>query len=429
MADTSALIPLIRAYAHHLVTVDPDDDLHDLNPLARIAGDARIVALGESTHGTREFFLLRHRMIRFLVTELGFTLVGIEAGWPECLAINAYVMDGVGDPAAALAQVGYWIWDTEEFRAVIEWLREHNAPLPRNRRVQVFGFDAAFAPIATKTIYDYLAVVDPVYANSIMPLRDAIGAVQPWELPENGRIVSKAIEALRDRLLAEQADYAAASSPGEWTIAYRCVETLHQVDGRRRASDDALQFTVRDTAMASNVSRQLNQAGSAAKAVVLAHNGHVTRDIRGLFDPSITTMGQDLSGAYNDDFVTIGFAFGQGGFQAIVDDQSDNARLDAVTVGPPPSGSLDAILMEISHGPALLLDLRALSSNLREWLGRERISREVGAVFSGAGEMHARVFPGARYDAIAFVRHTSRARPTPTGVRPYRLTGTSSGAD
>jgi erythromycin esterase len=63
----------------------------DLQCLRRIIGDARIVSLGEATHGTREFFQLKHRLLEFLVTELDFAIFGIEANYPECLRINDYV--------------------------------------------------------------------------------------------------------------------------------------------------------------------------------------------------------------------------------------------------------------------------------------------------------------------------------------------------
>lgn len=84
---------------------------------------ARIVALGEATHGTREFFKLKHRLVEFLVAEHGFTTFAIEANWPECEAAIEYVMNGVGDPAVALAGLHFWTWDTEEVLALIEWMR------------------------------------------------------------------------------------------------------------------------------------------------------------------------------------------------------------------------------------------------------------------------------------------------------------------
>src|SRR5215467_5452446 len=98
-----AILDWIRTSAIALNTVEPGQGFADLNRLGGLIGNARIVSLGEATHGTREFFQLKHRLLEYLVAELGFTVFGIEANYPECLRVNEYVLDGAGDPAAALA--------------------------------------------------------------------------------------------------------------------------------------------------------------------------------------------------------------------------------------------------------------------------------------------------------------------------------------
>ena len=99
-------IAWVRANAMPLASVEAGHGFADLEPLRHIIGDARIVSLGEATHGTREFFQLKHRLLEFCVSELGFTIFGIEASYPECLRINDYVLArhrqsrrGAGRPA------------------------------------------------------------------------------------------------------------------------------------------------------------------------------------------------------------------------------------------------------------------------------------------------------------------------------------------
>jgi erythromycin esterase-like protein len=69
-------------------------------------GEARIVSLGEATHGSREFFQLKHRMLEFLASEMGFSIFSIEANLPETYRMNDYVLEGKGDPAQLLRSVG-----------------------------------------------------------------------------------------------------------------------------------------------------------------------------------------------------------------------------------------------------------------------------------------------------------------------------------
>ena len=122
-------------------------------------GDARIVSLGEATHGTREFFQLKHRLLEYCVSELGFTIFGIEASYPECLRINDYVLHGTGNPADALASQRFWTWDTEEVLALIEWMRIWNST--HTRKVKFYGFDMQFPTEAALRLLDYLKRVAP----------------------------------------------------------------------------------------------------------------------------------------------------------------------------------------------------------------------------------------------------------------------------
>jgi erythromycin esterase-like protein len=131
----------------------------DLEPLRAIIGDARIVSLGEATHGTREFFQLKHRLLEFCVSELGFTIFAIEASYPECLRVNDYVLNGTGSPADALASQRFWTWDTEEVLALIEWMRGWNRT--HARKVKFYGFDMQFPTEAALGLLDYLKRVAP----------------------------------------------------------------------------------------------------------------------------------------------------------------------------------------------------------------------------------------------------------------------------
>ena len=127
-AETPAVRAWIRDHATALTTVEAGNGFADLQPLRRIVGDARIVALGEATHGTREFFQLKHRILEFLVNEMDFNIFAIEAPLPEAQDVNRYVLSGEGDPARALAGMYLWTWDTEEIFATETPGRERAAP-------------------------------------------------------------------------------------------------------------------------------------------------------------------------------------------------------------------------------------------------------------------------------------------------------------
>ena len=147
-----------------------------MSPLSSVIGDARIVAMGEATHGTREFFRMKHRMLEFLTEKMGFTVFAIEANWPESLAVNDYVLNGKGDPAAALAGMYFWTWNTEEVLDMIRWMRTYNENPAHTRKLKFLGFDMQTARVAVSSVEEYLQKVDPeearLAAKILAPLAD-----------------------------------------------------------------------------------------------------------------------------------------------------------------------------------------------------------------------------------------------------------------
>ena len=99
---TPQALTWVRKHAVPFTTVEPGNGFTDLMPLKKSIGTTRIVALGEQTHGTHEFFKMKHRLLEFLVSELGYSVFAIEANMPEAYRLNDYVLTGKGDPAALL---------------------------------------------------------------------------------------------------------------------------------------------------------------------------------------------------------------------------------------------------------------------------------------------------------------------------------------
>ncbi len=162
---TPAQLQWIREHALPFRSADPAGSLDDLLSLKAAIGDARIVALGEGTHGTREFFQMKHRLVRLLAEELGFTIFSIEANLPEAYRLNDYVLHGRGDPRALIAGMHFWTWNTEEVLAMVEWMRAYNAS--GRGRIEFTGFDMQFAPSAMDNVVAFLGECDPEYAEEV----------------------------------------------------------------------------------------------------------------------------------------------------------------------------------------------------------------------------------------------------------------------
>jgi erythromycin esterase-like protein len=155
----------IRNGAVRLKTTEAGNGFDDMRPLRALIGQARIVSLGEATHGSSEFFQLKHRMLEFLASEMGFSIFSIEANLPEAYRLNDYVLEGKGDPAQLLRGMYFWTWDTEEVLAMIRWMREFNQS--GKGRVQFTGFDMQTPTVAASIVRDFTARYDAPFATDV----------------------------------------------------------------------------------------------------------------------------------------------------------------------------------------------------------------------------------------------------------------------
>jgi erythromycin esterase-like protein len=168
IAATDAPSPVtlwMKRSARPFDTCTPSEKIQDLRALRDLVGNARIVALGEGTHGTREFFQLKHRITQYLATDMGFTVFAIEANLPEAWKVNDYVLGGPGDPRALLDGMYFWTWNTEEVLEMVEWMRHFNAS--KRGRIEFTGFDMQTPDTAAAIVRRFLAGRDPAWADSV----------------------------------------------------------------------------------------------------------------------------------------------------------------------------------------------------------------------------------------------------------------------
>lgn len=143
-------------------------------------GDARIVLLGEATHGTSEFYSARAAITRHLIEHHGFNMVAVEGDWPNAARIDDYVRHRAprpqhGDP---FVRFPTWMWRNAEVLQFADWLRQHNATLPPDRRTTFRGLDVYSLSESIHAVLAYLDKVDPERARIA---RQTYGCLTPWQ--------------------------------------------------------------------------------------------------------------------------------------------------------------------------------------------------------------------------------------------------------
>ena len=416
-----------RALADHATELhgtDPRLPTDDLAALRHRLADARFVGLGEATHGTREFFQLKHRFVRFLVEDLDCRAFALEANFSETLALDEYVVDGTGDPREALDGVYFWTWNVESVLALVEWLREFNADRPLADRVRFFGVDAQYTQGAVAALREFFGEVAPSVLDAVgddldTVADDGIPPQQDDAVADRIAAADRIIPELRGRLTQNGDVYADATSEDRVALARRHLRVLEQATERKRdfpedprEADTLAHTQIRDEAMAENAEWVREFTGTDTLPV-WAHDAHVART--GLqYGERVPSMGQHLAVRHGDGYWALGFAFARGGFQAIdVAPDTDNELTEHV-LGAPLERTIEAALDDALDSPAVL-DLRAArdTDRLADWLAH-RQHFATGATFDPSGDPTAELLTydyGAAFDGLCWVPETTRARP------------------
>jgi erythromycin esterase len=461
MSDRAALLDRLGPVTTELETTDPDAALTDLRPLAASVDDAAIVGLGEATHGSRECFELKHRLVRYLVEERGWRSFAIEANFSEALAVDDYVVRGEGDPREALDGMYFWTINTEEVLAMVEWMRGFNENRPVDDRVRFYGFDLQFTQGPAEALREFLADVDPEFLREVearlVPLEseESNGERTPID-PEYLDGTESLLGTLDDRFDSRAGEYADASSPERVELARqhrRTLEQTYEIAAEVHAAEDPREAQgLRDEFMAENVA-WIREHGPGDSVALWAHNGHVlkgaTRGSWTQFDP----MGGHLADRFGDDYHALGFEFGGGTFQAFPhpeadadgglqewstppladqlplglggasdeDDGESEASRDERESADDDSGPVDAPVqlqeaMQALDGDPLFVDVGAARDDdrLGPWLDDYHTCHHIGAVFHDEDdrtEFFTRYRLGRELDSLLFVRETTRAQP------------------
>src|SRR5437588_8819615 len=172
----SATQTWIKQHAIVLNSTDPRASLDDLPPLQAVIGMASLVGLGEATHGSHEIFTMKHRLLEFLVEQMGFTMFAMEGSWSAGEQINRYVLTGQGDAATVLQQFHQWIWNTQEVLDMLHWMRAYNADSHHLQKISFAGFDCQLIESNTyQSVIGYFQAVDPHRVATVAALYQGVG--------------------------------------------------------------------------------------------------------------------------------------------------------------------------------------------------------------------------------------------------------------
>jgi erythromycin esterase len=398
----------------------------DLAAIAAALEGVRVVGLGEATHGTSEFFTLRHRLLRHLVRTQGFRVLAFESYHAGAHAVDDYVRGGESTLEEALAGLGMRLWRVEEVAALLRWLREYNRGAEPADRVRFVGVDMQGIDRPAARLAAYLARVEPERADEQAAFYAGLtAAAERMWAGEEGAL--KGLPAELDARLADftlaRGRYVARSSVAEYQRLLKDLCILAQFargfgGGEAGAAGPA---DARDRYLADNVLTILADEPTA-KVALFAHNAHVQRGQLVYQPAEHFGAGEHLARDLGSAYYAMGLCFGEGSFQALQRTPEGDWQFDAYEVGPPPEGTVEWMFADAGAKDAFL-DLRRATppEPVRAWLDAARGLRWVGGygVPANIGEQWklAGSIPQSRvareYDGLIFVARGRRASPLP----------------
>lgn len=412
--DDHAVLEALRTAAEDL---PPPEHAEAFGEFFDRYGDADVVLLGESTHGTSEFYRARAAISRHLIRNHGFNIVAVEADWPDAARVDRYARHLPGAPPRekAFSRFPSWMWRNVEVLEFVDWLRAYNRERVRDNRIEFRGLDIYSLQTSIAAVLSYLDRIDPAAASTA---RYRYGCLTPWQ-SDPARYGHRALmggetceKEVRDQLLAlldQRLEYAARDGEVFFDATQnarvvRAAEEYYRIMylGSRES------WNLRDRHMFDTLQSLIRRRGPGAKAIVWAHNSHIG-------NAAATSMGWEgefnigelCRTAFGRRMVAIGFGTDTGTVAAASDWDSP---MEIKNVVPARSDSFEHLFRETGHARSLT-DWRKPDAPLRGMLVEPRLERAIGVVYRPDSELLSHYFRAVlseQFDAFVWFQ-TSRA--------------------
>jgi len=419
--NDAALEETIGIVRHNGEPLPPLEDAEAFGAAFHRFADAKVVLLGEATHGTSEFYRARAAITRRLVERHGFTIVAAEADWPDAARIDAYVRHHPVPPSddAAFQRFPAWMWRNEEVEDFVNWLRDFNRDRADDRRVEFRGLDVYSLDASIRAVIDYLDRVDP---DAAQEARGRYGCLSPWQsdparygravLTGQKRPCDQALLIQLQDMLAKRIAYMRADGEAFFD-AIQNARIVHAAEHYYRIMYEGAteSWNLRDRHMFDTLQRLLARR-EGARAVVWAHNSHIGNAAatamgwQGEFN-----IGELCRTAYQDQAVLIGFGTDRGTVAAASDWDSP---MEIKDVRPARPDSHERLFRDAGLG-RFLTDWRGPGRlDLRRALSRPRLERAIGVIYRPETELYSHYFEAVlpeQFDAFVWFDETRAVTP------------------
>ncbi len=399
----------------------PFDAITDLTPLIDAIGDAKYVLLGESSHGTSEFYSVRAEISKQLIKEKGFSFIAVEGDWPSCQSVNRYIkgIDQTGMDVKEVLQSfnrwPTWMWANQEIITLIEWLKEYNLEHSRTQKVGFYGLDVYSLWESMDEILRYL---EKNNSPSLIQAKKAFSCYEPFNRNHETYAVSAGF--LSDDCMKESLELLESIRKNKWrfddqeesslNMEVNALVTAHAEEYyRTMVTSDVRSWNVRDKHMVDALDSVMKFYGEDAKVIIWEHNTHVG-DARAtdMKHEGMINVGQLIREQNKPEDV---FIIGFGTFNGTVISATEWGLDFQVTEVPPAQyGSWEYLM----HNSGAFNKYLIFNNKNQEEFSTTIGHRAIGVVYRPEYEHFGNYVPsnmGQRYDGFIFIDKTTALRP------------------
>ncbi|MGM9951566.1 MAG: erythromycin esterase family protein [Lysinibacillus sp.] len=392
-----------------------------LDKLIEAVGNARIVLIGEASHGTSEFYTIRAELSKRLIDEKGFNVIAVEGDWPSAQAVNRYVK-GYGQESQSARDVlmesfnrwPTWMWANEEVEHFTEWLKEKNTTL--EKKVGFYGIDLYSLYESIDEVLHFLAE-NPRYNVDLEHAKKAFTCFEPYNrMPEHYALSAahfteeciSEVAGLLQSLRSHEEQYPDEHEE-DLNVIMNALVTKNAEAYYREMMQDAISWNTRDLHMVEAVNELLKYHGDEAKIIIWEHNTHIgDASETNMKNDQMINVGQLIREQYGkDNTFTIGFGTYEG---SVIAADSWGEPLQVMDVPPAKLSTWEGQLHAAGEGDKVLLFTEENRGLFNTWIGH----RAIGVVYNPEYEAYGNYVPsrvGSRYDAFIYIEHSKALRP------------------
>ncbi|WP_370627080.1 erythromycin esterase family protein [Psychrobacillus sp. INOP01] len=416
MFKIKSLIEAIKKFAL------PFNTPEDFTPLLKAIGDAKIVLLGEASHGTSEFYKVRAELSKRLIEDKGFTLIAVEGDWPSTQRVNRFIK-GYDTEANkqnvlnAFERWPTWMWANEEIFELVKWLEKHNKKLEGNRKTGVYGVDVYSLWESLDEVVSYLGKTNPEGTDMAFA-KKAISCFEPFNRhPETYAFSSihisdacvEEVAKLVSSIRINEKHYEGGQEADLNLKINALVAQNAEEYYRAMVRSDELSWNVRDEHMVEVINEIMDYHGKGAKIIIWAHNTHIgDASATDMKEEGLTNVGEILRLQNNPENVySVGFGTHRG--EVIAADEWGTIP-KKMTVPPARKDTWEDMLHRVEATDKLLLFDEENRTFFNNWIGH----RAIGVVYNPDFEAYGNYVPskiGSRYDAFIFIDKTKALSP------------------